>query len=479
MNGPGPRSQIVSLGDIALARPRAAASAACAEDERIADHPCYSEQAHHYFARIHLPVAPACNIQCHYCNRKYDCSNEGRPGVTSRRLSPEEAVERLKRVAAAMPQLSVVGIAGPGDALANGERTFTTFDLVRKLLPEAKLCLSTNGLALPEQVPLIRDHGIDHVTITINATEPEIAQRIYAWVYYGKRRRTGLDAARILIERQLEGLDALVAAKVLVKVNSVMIPGINDHHLPALNAELKRRGAFLHNIVPLIARPEHGTAFGLAGHPEPTPQELEALRERCGGAKLMRHCGQCRADATGLLAEDRNAEFAASSEPPAEPDRQARDIYRRFVARDREARQAARLAVRRAAAGIDPTLVRTVAVATKGGDRINEHFGHARHFQVYRVSALGVVHLGIRRADRYCLGGEGDDDAWPSLFAALAGCDAVMVAKIGGGPRRRLAEAGINAVEDYALADIEESLLVWFRAQAIAAAGHAVAHHVA
>lgn len=43
--------------------------------EKIKDHPCYSEEAHHYFARMHVAVAPACNIQCNYCNRKYDCAN--------------------------------------------------------------------------------------------------------------------------------------------------------------------------------------------------------------------------------------------------------------------------------------------------------------------------------------------------------------------------------------------------------------------
>ncbi len=42
---------------------------------KVQDHPCYSEEAHHYFARMHVAVAPACNIQCNYCNRKYDCAN--------------------------------------------------------------------------------------------------------------------------------------------------------------------------------------------------------------------------------------------------------------------------------------------------------------------------------------------------------------------------------------------------------------------
>ncbi|MEQ2789490.1 nitrogen fixation protein NifB, partial [Flavonifractor plautii] len=48
-----------------------------------AEHPCLSVQAHFRYGRIHLPVAPRCNIRCGYCDRRYDCANESRPGVTS------------------------------------------------------------------------------------------------------------------------------------------------------------------------------------------------------------------------------------------------------------------------------------------------------------------------------------------------------------------------------------------------------------
>ena len=61
---------------------------------KVHNHPCFSEQAHHHYARMHVAVAPACNIQCHYCNRKYDCSNESRPGVVSEVMTPEQAVKR-------------------------------------------------------------------------------------------------------------------------------------------------------------------------------------------------------------------------------------------------------------------------------------------------------------------------------------------------------------------------------------------------
>ena len=123
--------------------------------EKVKNHPCYSEEAHHHYARMHVAVAPACNIQCNYCNRKYDCANESRPGVVSEKLTPEQAAKKVLAVASTIPQMTVLGIAGPGDPLANPEKTFKTFELIAKTAPDIKLCLSTNGLALPDHVDTI------------------------------------------------------------------------------------------------------------------------------------------------------------------------------------------------------------------------------------------------------------------------------------------------------------------------------------
>ena len=43
-------------------------------------HPCFNAKVKGQFGRVHLPVAPKCNILCNYCNRKFDCVNESRPG---------------------------------------------------------------------------------------------------------------------------------------------------------------------------------------------------------------------------------------------------------------------------------------------------------------------------------------------------------------------------------------------------------------
>ena len=432
--------------------------------DKVKDHPCYSQEAHHFFARMHVAVAPACNIQCNYCNRKYDCANESRPGVVSEQLTPELAARKVMWVASRVPQLSVVGIAGPGDALADPRKTFETCERVMAALPDVKLCLSTNGLALPDNVDAIKAHAIDHVTITINAVDPAVAERIYAWVAYDKRRLTGRDAAAVLIERQLLGLDMLVAAGILVKVNSVMIPGINDTHLAEVNAELKSRNVFLHNIMPLISDPAHGTHFGLTGQRGPTPVELKSLQDDlAGGANLMKHCRQCRADAVGLLGDDQGQSFSLD-QLPAEPvvDHEGRRSYRAVIEREREHRHGAVTMAAGELSGVATDESMLVAVCTKGSGRINQHFGHAREFQIYEADRAGVRLVGHRRAAQYCQGGYGEDDALDATIALLDGVSAVLCARIGENPRERLAAAGIRAVDEHAHEYIETAVARFF-----------------
>ena len=122
----------------------------------LSEHPCYNEEAHHKFARMHIPVAPRCNIQCNYCNRRFDCCNESRPGVTSEVLSPQDAIVKIRAVREKIPELRVIGIAGPGDPLAN-EETFQSLELIASEFPDLTLCVSTNGLALPDSAQRLHD----------------------------------------------------------------------------------------------------------------------------------------------------------------------------------------------------------------------------------------------------------------------------------------------------------------------------------
>ncbi|MBD2195005.1 MULTISPECIES: nitrogenase cofactor biosynthesis protein NifB [Calothrix] len=436
---------------------------------RIEKHPCYSEEAHHHYARMHVAVAPACNIQCNYCNRKYDCANESRPGVVSELLTPEEAAHKVLVIAGKIPQMTVLGIAGPGDPLANPEKTFRTFELIAEKAPDIKLCLSTNGLMLPDYVDRIKQLNIDHVTITINMVDPEIGAKIYPWVHYNRKRYRGIEGVRILHEKQMEGLQALKEADILCKVNSVMIPGINDEHLVEVNEVIRSKGAFLHNIMPLISAPEHGTHFGLTGQRGPNPKELKAVQDKCSGnMKMMRHCRQCRADAVGLLGEDRSQEFTKDKFMEMAPEynlEQRQEVH----AQIEKSQQEIKATKQKAVETLQTTTLKNrpkilVAVATKGGGLVNQHFGHAKEFMVYEVDGSSAKFVGHRKIDHYCQSGYGEEATLDNIIQAISDCKAVLVSKIGHCPQEELQKAGLQTVEAY---DVIEKVALEFYDQYI------------
>jgi len=436
--------------DINLTRQAdSAAEIGLAQLQKVSQHPCYSNNAHHKYARMHLAVAPACNIQCNYCNRKYDCANESRPGVVSELLTPEQALFKAQAVAKAIPQLSVIGIAGPGDPLANPVRTMSTLALLREAMPDIKLCISTNGLTLIDHIDDLVRLGVDHVTVTINALDEVIAAQIYKWIYLDGKRYTGVEAGRILIQRQMAGLQALSKAGILTKVNSVLIPGINDGHLPELSRELRRNNVFLHNIMPLISKPEHGTFFGLSGQREPSESELDAVREESGGnVSQMKHCQQCRADAVGMLGEDRSSEFNLQ-----DINSQPVDYPQTMVDRSRfQSAIASRGASERQASLI-------VAIASGNNSQIDLHFGHTDCFKLYLLTENEHHYIGERRIKRYCSGSNDCPDTDPApeqsssldnAIKALHGVDLLLCSRIGIDPKQALEEVGITLDVSYA-----------------------------
>lgn len=396
----------------------------------VEEHPCYSEGASHRYARMHLAVAPACNMQCRYCNRKFDCANESRPGVVSGVLAVDQAVARTEEALQRLPNLRVVGMAGPGDPLANQERVFTTCQWLRSRHPDLHLCLSTNGLCLPEAVGRIIDNGIRHVTITINALDEQVGAAIYSWLFWKKRRRWGKEAARILLDQQWGGMSALVAAGVLVKVNTVLIPGVNSGEVPAINRLVSEAGVFSHNVMPLISAAEHGTYYGVMGIKGPDEEELQRVRQLCqGSARLMTHCRQCRADAAGLLAEDRHTDLSP-----------LRAGNNRVIAIHRP----------KGTPSVKPMVL---AVASQEGDRVDTHFGHAERFWIYQVTGEEIIALGQRPVPRYC---QGDDHCMEeehpleSALKVLNDCQGVICARIGYTPWQALVERGITPVNSHA-----------------------------
>ncbi|CUV66584.1 FeMo cofactor biosynthesis protein NifB [Sulfurovum sp. enrichment culture clone C5] len=443
--------------------------------EKINNHPCYSEGAHQHYARIHVPVAPACNIQCNYCNRKYDCSNESRPGVTSGKLTPQEAVKKVLFVGGEIQQLSVVGIAGPGDALANPAKTFETFRLLQEKAPDLKLCLSTNGLRLSEYIDEIVKYNVDHVTVTINTVDDtgEIGSKIYPWIYWGYKKIKGKEGAKILLEKQLEGIKMLTDRGILVKANSVLIPGVNDKDLPNVAKKLKELNVFLHNIMPLLSSPEFGTKFGLDGVPSATDQEVMDAQEACGmDMKLMSHCRQCRADAVGLIGEDRGEEFTKESFTTMDFEQledkyniKSREEFHNKIEIWRGALEKANQRIKIEQATKEQLsstgIIKLVAVTTAGEGLINLHFGSAKEFLIYEAGDKAIKFIMHRKIESsYCSGPENCHGNNPieEIKQTLKDVDVLLTEKIGDCPMDELKSIGLICDDSYALQPIEKSV---------------------
>jgi nitrogen fixation protein NifB len=389
----------------------------------LTGHPCFNEAARKTAARIHLPVAPRCNVQCNFCDRRFDCVNESRPGVTSAVLTPQQAVYYLDRAMERSPTIRVVGIAGPGDPFATSEDTLETLRLVRNRYPTMLLCVASNGLEVAAHAAQLAHLQVSHVTLTVNAVDPEIGARIYTWVRAGIRVLRGVEGAAVLLERQRAAIAELKKHGVTVKINTIVMPGINDRHTADVAREVAASGADIMNCIPVY--PVAGTLFEGLG--ELDRGKLAELRQGTAAfLPQMQHCTRCRADAVGLLGEAQSAGLVellrTTAAGPANPNEQ-----RPYV-----------------------------ALASHEGVLINQHIGEASCFWVFEPQPGGPPAL-VETRDAPEAGGGAT--RWHELAELLHDCKAVFTSAVGQTPRRILEQRGIRVVEAVGVAS--DAIAAW------------------
>jgi len=258
-------------------------------DEKVilSQHPCFNHHAGRWFTRLHLPVATCCNIKCRYCSREYDCVNENSPGTASRPLPPWLVLKRVRNILNQDERIRVIGVAGPGEPLASRE-TMDTLKRVHKHYPHIIKCVSTNGLMLEDSLDQLQSVGVKTITVTVNAVDPIIGCKIYSYVFYDNKPYYGFAGAKLLLKKQLAGIREAKKRGMLVKVNSVLIPGINHHHLNQVAIAVKEAGAFIMNLIPFY--PQAELAFIPAASDSlifGTRQELEPI------IRQTKQCRQC------------------------------------------------------------------------------------------------------------------------------------------------------------------------------------------
>ena len=376
----------------------------------LSNHPCFNAKVRGKFGRVHLPVAPRCNIQCNYCDRKYDCVNESRPGVTSAVLTPHQAMAYLDFVFEKTKNISVVGIAGPGDPFANPEETMQTLRLVRKKYPQIMLCLATNGLGLAPYIDELAQLGVSHVTVTLNAIDHDIGAKIYSFIRYGKRVLSPKTGIKILLEKQLEAIAGLKAKGITTKVNSIILPGINEDHIEAVAKKMGELKVDILNCVPFYAN--QGSAF--ASLKEPSKEVVKKIRKKAAlYIPQMYHCARCRADAIGILGKENSAELIEKLKECSELP-EIYDDKRPYV-----------------------------AVATLEGALVNQNLGKARELYIYGRKDGQINFIESRKTPKP---GQGMK-RWEALAESIEDCRALLVHAIGHNPREVISKKGIDILE--------------------------------
>jgi nitrogen fixation protein NifB len=376
----------------------------------LTQHPCFNSDVRHTTGRIHLPVAANCNIQCNYCDRRFDCMNESRPGVTSAVLEPKQALAYLGKVLERVPQLKVVGIAGPGDPFASPDETLETLRLVRERYPEMLLCLASNGLNVAPYASDLARLQVSHITITVNTVDAAIGAKIYSWVRDRKKIYRGEAAARVLLERQLESIKAIKAAGVILKVNTILVPGINEDHIAVVAEEMRSLGADVMNCIPLF--PVANTPFAEIG--QMSPSAVKQIRAKVAAVlPQMEHCSRCRADAVGLLGADQSSELVDLLQDSA-----------RGLLDDRTGRP-------------------YVAVTSMEGILINQHLGEAEQLWILEWDGVQPKLIAMRDAPEP----GGGNQRWRELAESLSDCHTILVSGVGRAPRWVIEQRGLRVIE--------------------------------
>ena len=93
----------------------------------------------------------------------------------------------------------------------------------------------------------------------------------------------------------MQGLRMAVAAGIFVKVNTVLIEGINDGHMKVLARSLSEAGAGIMNMMTIVSPHSRSRLI------PPNREKVKDLRRECEEyLPQFRLCRQCRSDSVGI-----------------------------------------------------------------------------------------------------------------------------------------------------------------------------------
>lgn len=172
------------------------------------------------FKKLRISLTDICNLACKYCvDEEGAKENKIRPGT----LSTSEYLQIIDKLHQ-LCQLKTVRLTG-GEPLLYGD----IINLVEgiKLLDIPEIKITTNATYLEEKALSLKKAGVNEVNISLDALDKQTFKEI-------SRKST--------LEKTLSGIDAALNAGIKIKLNSVIMKGVNENQIIPLMHFAREKG---------------------------------------------------------------------------------------------------------------------------------------------------------------------------------------------------------------------------------------------
>ncbi|WP_058045001.1 GTP 3',8-cyclase MoaA [Streptomyces roseifaciens] len=186
---------------------------------------------------LRVSLTDRCNLRCTYC-----MPEEGLQWLAKPDLLTDDEIVRLVRIAVTSLGVTEVRFTGGEPLLRPG--LVSLVERCAALRPRPRISLTTNGIGLARTATALADAGLDRVNVSLDTLRPDVFQKL-------TRRKRHQDV--------LDGLAAARAAGLVpVKINAVLMPGLNDDEAPDLLAWALGHGYELRFIEQMPLDAQHG-----------------------------------------------------------------------------------------------------------------------------------------------------------------------------------------------------------------------------
>ncbi|MFG1657984.1 GTP 3',8-cyclase MoaA [Micromonospora chersina] len=186
---------------------------------------------------LRVSLTDKCNLRCTYC-----MPAEGLPWLAGPQLLDDDEIVRLIRVAVHRLGVTEVRFTGGEPLIRPGLARIVS--AVAALEPRPRISLTTNGIGLDRLAPTLRAAGLDRVNVSLDTLDRSRFAEL-------TRRDRHADV--------LAGLAGAAAAGLTpVKINAVLMRGVNDDEAPALLRFALDHGYELRFIEQMPLDAQHG-----------------------------------------------------------------------------------------------------------------------------------------------------------------------------------------------------------------------------